>query len=680
MWWLVRKGGGDIRSDLTRTNYSCTPEMSEAVFRDGQGGCVGMSEHDLVPGAMFAGFTIERVLGTGGMGTVYLARHGSLPRGVAVKVLDGTADDYMRARFVREAEHTARLEHPNIVTVYDRGCEGDRLWIAMQYVAGTDAATLLRRGPLPPDLAVHIVAEIGQALDFAHEHGILHRDVKPANVLLAGRPAAGAGVWRVLLTDFGIAKNLDETRRLTRTGMLVATLVYAAPEALVAGVEPDHRADVYSLGCMLFQLLTGRLPYSGSAAAVVDAHLNQPIPRPTVLRPSLPDAMDPVIRQALAKDRDTRFDSCGALAQAARRALSSPRPAPGPRETRTPQMPPVPDRIRAPSPPRQVRAATPLRRVRIDTPPLNRGVEGAGRPGGTRAGGQPGPVRWWRRTTTIVVGVLAAMVVVGAGVGAVAAYLASPHPPAARTQTTLAFAGLASPQGVAVDANGTVFVADSKNNRVLELASGVTTQTVLPFSGLDDPLAVAVDARGNVYVADTGNNRVLELVAGSATPTTLPFSGLDEPLGVSVSDGGDVYVADGGNNRVLKLVAGSSTPTVLPFTGLSRPTDVTVSDTGDVVVPDSRNHRVLELTAGASTPATLPFNDGHAPNAVAVSDAGDVLLTTLDSNDVFELESGSSAPTTLPFTGLDRPAGIAAGDDGHLYLSDLGNNRVLELA
>ncbi|MFC9549767.1 serine/threonine-protein kinase PknD [Rhodococcus sp. NPDC056960] len=637
-----------------------------------------MREHDLVPGEMFAGYMIERVLGIGGMGTVYLARHGSLPRSVAVKVLDGTADDFMRARFVREAEHVARLEHPNIVTVYDRGCEGDRLWIAMQYVAGTDAAELLRRGALPPDLAVHIVAEIGHALDFAHEQGVLHRDVKPANVLLAGRPT-GAGVSRVLLTDFGIAKNLDETRHLTKTGMLVATLVYAAPEALVAGVELDPRADVYSLGCMLFQLLTGRLPYPGTAREVVDAHLNKPIPRPTLLRPGLPDALDPVIRQALAKDRDARFDSCGALADAARSALSSPRMVPGGKEIRTPQVPPVPYRIRSEAPPPQVRAATPASRVRVDTPGPHRNSQGGGRPESARAGVSVRPIRWWRRPTTIVVGLIAAMIVLGAGVGAIAVYLASPHP-AARTQTVLDFTGLSGPQGVAVDADGNVFVADSSNNRILELAKGASTQTVLPFSGLDDPLAVSVNARGNVYVADTGNNRILELVSGSSTPTTLPFTGLDEPLGVSATEAGDVFVADGGNNRVLELASGTSVPTILPFTGLNRPTDVAVSGAGDVIVPDSRNHRVLELVTGTSVPTTLPFTDLGAPNAVAVTDGGDVLLTTLDSNDVVELAAGSSAPAILPFTGLDQPAGIAADDAGHVYLSDLGNDRVLELA
>ncbi|TQC37703.1 serine/threonine protein kinase, partial [Rhodococcus sp. WS4] len=214
-----------------------------------------------------------------------------LPRNTALKLLDQslTADDYFRSRFELEADHVARLEHPNIVSVFDRGQEGNQHWIAMQYVAGTDAAGALHEGPMDLTRAVHIIAETAKALDYAHENAVLHRDVKPANILL-GKSGAGQPE-RVLLTDFGIAKALDETQHLTKTGSLVATLQYSAPEVFT-GIPLDGRADVYSLGCTLFCLLTGRPPFTGSTQAVIRGHLHTLAPRISTVRDNLPPAID----------------------------------------------------------------------------------------------------------------------------------------------------------------------------------------------------------------------------------------------------------------------------------------------------------------------------------------------------------------------------------------------------
>lgn len=182
------------------------------------------------PGTVFAGFRIERLLGAGGMGSVYLADHPRLPRKVALKLLHRslTHDQQASVLFEREADHAARLDHPNIVSILDRGREDDQLWIAMQYVPGTNASEAVVRARFEPDRAVHIVREIAKALDYAHENGVLHRDVKPANILLEepgpGRPG------RVLLADFGIAKALAETAYRTKSGTMVASLHYAAPE------------------------------------------------------------------------------------------------------------------------------------------------------------------------------------------------------------------------------------------------------------------------------------------------------------------------------------------------------------------------------------------------------------------------------------------------------------------
>ncbi|WP_280421864.1 serine/threonine-protein kinase [Nocardia carnea] len=286
------------------------------------------------PGNVFAGYLIERALGGGGMGTVYLARHPRLPRHDAIKVLSAehSADPGYRARFIREAELTARLNHPNIVAVHDRGVEGERLWIAMQYIAGTDAAALVRADiAADPVRAVQIVVQAARGLDEAHRAGMVHRDIKPANLLVDAAPGRAD---RVLVTDFGIGRSASESTALTEEGAVLATLAYAAPEQL-RGLRVDHRADIYALGCTLYELLTGVKPFPRpTPAAVIHAHLADPPPRPSAVNPALPRALDSVVAHALAKDPGLRFGTCGALAAAAEAALSGIQPAapqPGPR-------------------------------------------------------------------------------------------------------------------------------------------------------------------------------------------------------------------------------------------------------------------------------------------------------------------------------------------------------------
>ncbi|WP_245650260.1 serine/threonine-protein kinase, partial [Millisia brevis] len=279
----------------------------------------------LEPGDVFAGYRILRRVGVGGMGTVYLAEHPRLPRRDALKVLaaDLAEDPQFRARFQREAALAARLEHPHIVSVYDCGIEGDRLWIAMRYVDGIDAAELVGRSPggIPIERAVGIIDGAARGLDAAHRRHLLHRDVKPANILVGTRDD---GSDDVRVADFGIARTLDEAGGATSTGATPATLAYAAPEQFDNG-PLDHRVDVYALGCTLAHLLTGAPPFAGrSTAATIHAHLFEPPPRVSLLRPGLPPAMDDVIARAMAKDPNRRFGSCGELAAAAAAALRHP--------------------------------------------------------------------------------------------------------------------------------------------------------------------------------------------------------------------------------------------------------------------------------------------------------------------------------------------------------------------
>lgn len=278
----------------------------------------------LSAGTIVAGYRIERVLGSGGMGTVYLARHRTLPRSDALKILSAelSVDTEFRARFIREADLAATLNHPNIVTIFDRGETDDgQLWIAMEFVDGTAADSKKVLAQMTSARAVYIVKEIAKALDYAHSRKLLHRDIKPGNFLLSG-PVGDQE--RVLLADFGIARALDDATSLTATGALLFTAAYAAPEA-VQGGPVDHRADIYALGCSLFRLVTGRTPYAefSGLSAMLMAHVMQPIPRATAVAPNLPPAIDDVIAHALAKNPAERFQSAGALAAAAAAALGA---------------------------------------------------------------------------------------------------------------------------------------------------------------------------------------------------------------------------------------------------------------------------------------------------------------------------------------------------------------------
>jgi serine/threonine-protein kinase len=277
----------------------------------------------LASGDVFAGYVIDRQLGRGGMGSVYLAKHPRLPRMTALKLLNREMffDKEVRARFEREADLVAQLDHPSIVTVYDRGLDDEQLWISMQYVDGIDAASVDPE-KLPPERAVQIIKETADALDYAHGMGVLHRDVKPANILLA-RSGSGRGE-RVYLTDFGIARLRDDTGHLTQTGTFTATLAYASPEQLT-GATLDHRSDQYSLACSLFWLFTGAGPFAATnPAAVIQGHLQGAPPALSSTRPGLPYALDSVLARAMAKRPDDRYTSCSEFAAAARHALVNP--------------------------------------------------------------------------------------------------------------------------------------------------------------------------------------------------------------------------------------------------------------------------------------------------------------------------------------------------------------------
>jgi serine/threonine-protein kinase len=365
----------------------------------------------LIPGAGLAGYRLEEQIGSGGMAVVFRARDESLGRQIALKVLPPSVaqDEEFRARFARESRAAAAVDHPHILPVYGAGEADGVLFIAMRLVAGGDLSSLLHReGPLAPERAARIVSSIAYAIDAAHAVGLVHRDVKPGNILVESVPGLPEHAY---LSDFGLSKGLMSTTGLTGTGQSMGTPAYMAPEQISAS-HVDGRADQYALACVAVVLLTGRPPYlRDQPMAALWAHMSEPPPSVAALRPGIPRPTDQVIARALAKYPGERYGSCGEFAEALRAAL----------------------------------AAGPSRGSSV--PQVTRDLRGNARrapeglllsPGGTGGNGMAGGYRRRGRYRAVLAGLIAAGVVaaLGAGLG----YLASDRSPA----TVLQPAGNAS--------------------------------------------------------------------------------------------------------------------------------------------------------------------------------------------------------------------------------------------
>ncbi|HEV8563627.1 MAG TPA: protein kinase [Actinomycetota bacterium] len=280
---------------------------------------------DRVVGSQVAGYTIESVLGHGGMGIVYLARQRSPDRRLALKLINPAFadDDSFRQRFLREATAAAAIDHPHILPVYDAGEADGVLFIAMRLVVGEDLRTILRaRDSLALERVVTIIGQVGEALDAAHARGLVHRDVKPGNIPVASKAQSDDADF-CYLTDFGVSAWMTSSAgTMTSTGQMVGSVNYAAPEQIETRAV-HASADIYSLGCVLYECLTGRAPFSGrSPAATLYAQLHEEPPRPSSLRPGLPAAVDVVVERALRKQSEERYASCRELTADIRAALA----------------------------------------------------------------------------------------------------------------------------------------------------------------------------------------------------------------------------------------------------------------------------------------------------------------------------------------------------------------------
>ena len=591
----------------------------------------------------FGRYRLFEKLGQGSMGAVYRAHDTALGRDVAIKLLQPelAAEPGFQERFRREAYAAARLASPNIIPIYETGEFDGRLYLVMPIIDGVDLNKVLKSdGPMSPQKAVRVVEQVAAALDAAHKSGLVHRDVKPSNLLMVGEDF-------VYLIDFGLVHEAS-AGRLTLTNVAPGSPAYMAPERFNAGKSVDARADVYSLTCVLYECLTGRLPFSGGGVeGLAAAHRTDAPPKPSSLDPAIPAAFDGVIARGMAKEADDRYQSAHELAVAARAALTDDHAAP-----------PIPVRNAVPN-----EDAVPNEE---DTAPTI-----------------PTPPRTRRRGAVLTLAAVGVVVVIG-----VAAFLRITnqfpfHSAKPQGQVVLPFTGLDNPEEIAVDAKGDVYVTDSGNNRVLELVAGSTSQTVVPLARLDKPEDIAVDDAGDLVITEPAQHRALELTAGSTSLTVLPFADLGEPTGVAVDSsdpGADpaVVVTDCTHNRVVELRAHSTAQTELPFSGLACPSAVTVNRDGAFYVIDRDNERVLKLPWTATVPTALPFVVGR-PDDVAVDTSGNVYVTDSHDNRVTKFVTASNTSKTLPFNGVNHPQGIDVDTAGNVYVVDTGNNRVLKL-
>jgi serine/threonine-protein kinase len=397
------------------------------------------------------------------MAVVYLAWDPNLERKVALKILTEalSEDESFQQRFQRESRVAAGLGHPNVVPVFSAGESDGVLYIAMQYVEGTDLKVLIQKeGRLDPARAVSICSQVGRALDAAHRKELTHRDVKPANILIVPRPDEESED-QAYLSDFGLTKRGGSEPGLTITGQFLGTLDYVAPEQ-IQGREIDGRADVYALGCVLYQCLTGSPPFQkDNEAALIYAHLMDPPPMVRDLRPELPPAIDTVIAKAMSKSKEDRYQTASAMCAAARAALASeipttpahkaviaetkvveqPKSAPAakPPPVETSAKPPA-DKPPAAAPPAKPPAARP-------GPPADfpRPAERAPREGDRRGGAITGP--------RVIVALVALVAIIAVGAGA---YVLWPRPPTGTNQPQAGARGLVPSD----DNNGAARVAD----------------------------------------------------------------------------------------------------------------------------------------------------------------------------------------------------------------------------
>ncbi|MEJ3654354.1 protein kinase [Actinomycetes bacterium KLBMP 9759] len=661
-------------------------------------------------GAQLAGYRLDALIGHGGGGVVYRATHLRLERPVAIKVLaaEQSADDSFRRRFEREARLTAALDHPNIVPVHDAGEVDGRLYLAMRFVDGLDLAALIaQNGPLGLERTCALLGQVAGALDAANAAGLVHRDVKPANILVE----RGA---RAFLSDFGLTSRLDTTAHSVQ--VVAGTLAYMAPERFDPGHTPEPSIDVYGLGCTAYTCLRGSPPFGGATfAEIFSAHLTEPPPSVSRFDPAIPVGVDAVLARAVAKRPADRFRTCGEFVAALRAAGRNASPT---------VLPTAP----APPPGRHDQHLGQPRIVQPHSQPHDLHPPYLRQPAGP-------PVR---RRRGLFAGVAAvAALAVAAVVTIVVVRGAPPAPGATSTPLTSAISAMA------LDGSGNLYFASFGENRVQKLTPSGDVELVAGtgaegFSGdggpatqaqLRRPDGLAVTAEGSLLIADTYNLRVREVdrtgtirtIAGIGNQATSGDGGpavraeFDYPVDVATGPDGSIFVLEANGDRVRRIDATGTITTVAgsgnsEFAGDGGPatmagweyaSSIAVAGDGTLYIGDTSDDRIRKVApdgtistlAGTGTSGSTgdggPANAARiALNSVAVGPDGAVLLT--ESGRMREIDPAGVIRTIagdgkLGTGGDGGPAvraklavagAIVVAPDGSVYVADNRNRRI----
>src|SRR4051794_20403476 len=644
-------------------------------------------------GSVFAGYRIEGLAAQGGMGRLYRATQVALNRPVALKLivpeLAGDAD--FRARFERESHLAASIDHPNVIPVYEAGEADGRLFIAMRWVEGTDLRSLIAsEARLEPTRVVAIVEQIGEALDAAHSGGLVHRDVKPANVLLT----TTHGREHAYLADFGLTKKTTSKTALTQTGRFVGTPDYMPPEQ-ISGEPADARSDVYALGCLLFQALTGRPPYErDSEVAKMYAHLHDPPPSAVETVPGTPVGLDAVISRALAKSADQRYPSAGDLCRAARAALTGAAPsqperslatglaAPQPPQTAptaaagaAPTRPAAPPTV--PAAPPTAPAAPPTERSPV---PVASAPTPAGPPPPTAA--PPAPARERQRRPAVPIAI-AALLVFGAVAGVLAAAgvfsggskndAPSPVSDSARAPAPKVVATIPAgngPDGIAV-AGSTVWVSNADSNTLTRLDTKTNKRigTPVPVGRTPDNVAVS---NGVVWVANPDDASVprLEGDPAAGASKTVPVGAGPEGLSLGKQL---VWVTNGDGDSVSRIDRASATTVGAPIAVGNKPIGI-FAGKDYVWVTNSFSRTVTRIDASSAEVVGQPVPVGKNIRSVTEG-LGSTWVSSVDEDTVTRIDPKSGNVVGDPIAVGDRPKEMAVAD-GLLWVVNEGSDSV----
>jgi serine/threonine-protein kinase len=604
-------------------------------------------------GEMFGPYRLEELIGRGGMGEVYRAFDTTKARLVALKRLPTSlsADAGFQARFRREAEVTARLTEPHIIPIHDYGDIDGHLFLDMRLVTGTDLATVLaEQGALPPRRAAAIIVQIAAALDAAHTAELVHRDIKPSNVLVTGQPDSTGGGEFAYLIDFGIASSLRDSA-LTQTGSIVGSAAYMAPERFTEHHGGDHRVDVYALGCLSYELLTGRIPFPGSdMASFMGAHLHTPPPALEGLPAEMTGPFNAIITRALSKDPDLRYQSAGQLAadaHAVAYGTTSPNPQTLVSTTSTEHVTGTADQ------------ATDLA---VATPPTMRSRDQAKRSG-----------RWWkpalhrRRTAFTALGVVVIAVI---GLTVLITDIGS----APRTTTPAVVTTIPAGQDpglmaispdrrqiyISNGAPGTVTVIDTTRNIVAATIPVGQQPWVVAFTPDGRRAYVPNEGSGTVSVIDTTRNIVTTTIPVGQQPDFVTLSPDGRYGYVTITASGLVAVIDTASNKVIATIPVGYGPGQVALSPDGRRAYVGNADKGSLAVID---------TASNTVTATIPV--GQMPLFVRLGPQGrHAYVSNLGSDSVSVIDTGSNTVTTTIPVG-QQPGPIALSPDGHrAYVSN----------